>query len=88
MDKQISYCGDSTMQTGTTFFTDGTSGWTEYCAGQMRANSAPPAYTPAAQPPVSTFDQQARNEQFAEDYWKTHPKPTYNPDSADGYGPN
>lgn len=78
LDKQIASCGDATMQTGTTFFTDGTSGWTQYCQDQMVAN--PPA-TP-------TFDQDAYNEQFAEEYWRTHPTPTFDPDSADGYGPD
>lgn len=37
LDKQISHCGDPLMhQTGTTFFTDGTSGWTEACSSQMQ----------------------------------------------------
>lgn len=37
LDKQIASCGDPTMhQTGTTFFTDGTSGWTETCSAQMQ----------------------------------------------------
>ena len=36
MEKQIASCGDPSIhQTGTTFFTDGTSGWTENCAAQM-----------------------------------------------------
>jgi hypothetical protein len=36
LDKQISSCGDPALhQTGTTFFTDGTSGWTEQCSAQM-----------------------------------------------------
>lgn len=36
MEKQIASCGDSSIhQTGTTFFTDGTTGWTENCATQM-----------------------------------------------------
>ncbi len=36
MDKTIASCGDPTMhETGTTFFTDGTSGWTSQCAEQM-----------------------------------------------------
>ncbi|MDV8002785.1 hypothetical protein [Rhodococcus sp. IEGM 1408] len=47
----------------------------------MQANYVPPA-------PVPTFDQDAYNEQVAEEYWATHPKPTFDPDSADGYGPN
>lgn len=37
LDKQIASCGDPSMhQTGTTFFTDGTSGWTETCSSQMQ----------------------------------------------------
>lgn len=36
MEKQIAYCGDPSIhETGTTFFTDGTSGWTQNCASQM-----------------------------------------------------
>ena len=36
MEKQIASCGDPSIhETGTTFFTDGTSGWTENCAAQM-----------------------------------------------------
>ena len=36
MEKQIASCGDPSIhQTGTTFFTDGTTGWTENCAAKM-----------------------------------------------------
>lgn len=36
LDKEIASCGDSSIhEIGTTFFTDGTSGWTETCAAQM-----------------------------------------------------
>ena len=36
MNKTIQSCGDPTIhQTGTTFFTDGTSGWTQQCSAQM-----------------------------------------------------
>ncbi|MFP7366319.1 hypothetical protein SFC07_11200 [Corynebacterium callunae] len=36
LDKTIASCGDPTQhQAGTTFFTDGTSGWTEFCSDQM-----------------------------------------------------
>lgn len=36
MEKQIASCGDPSIhETGTTFFTDGTSGWTQNCASQM-----------------------------------------------------
>lgn len=83
LGKQIASCGTANHQTGTTFFTDGTSGWTQTCQDQMQA-----AYVPPAPDPIPTFDQDAYNEQFAEEYWRTHPKPTFDPDSADGYGPD
>lgn len=36
MNKTVQSCGDVTMhQPGTTFFTDGTSGWTQQCSDQM-----------------------------------------------------
>lgn len=36
MNKAIASCGDVNLhETGTTFFTDGTSGWTQTCASQM-----------------------------------------------------
>lgn len=36
LDKTIEKCGEAGMyQTGTTFFTDGTTGWTEHCSNQM-----------------------------------------------------
>lgn len=36
LEKQIASCGDPSIhETGTTFFTDGTSGWTANCAAQM-----------------------------------------------------
>lgn len=51
MNKTISYCGDPDLhETGTTFFTDGTSGWTETCSSQMmQAAPAPPAKPPEVQ---------------------------------------
>lgn len=37
LDKTISHCGDPSLhQTGTTFFTDGTTGWTETCSVQTQ----------------------------------------------------
>lgn len=37
LDKTISHCGEAgKYQTGTTFFTDGTTGWTETCSAQMQ----------------------------------------------------
>jgi len=51
MDKQIDRCGTTpTNEFGTTFFTDGTSGWTQSCADQMHANYVPPTYTPYTPP--------------------------------------
>lgn len=36
LDKEVSSCGDPSIhEPGTTFFTDGTSGWTSTCAAQM-----------------------------------------------------
>lgn len=36
LDKSVSSCGDpATMESGTTFFTDGSSGWTQQCANVM-----------------------------------------------------
>ncbi|MGF0130145.1 hypothetical protein ACQREA_09325 [Dietzia cinnamea] len=81
LGKQIASCGTANHQTGTTFFTDGTSGWTQTCQNQMLATYVPP-------PPVQTFDQEEYNQQFAEEYWRTHPRPTFDPNSADGYGPD
>lgn len=84
LGKQIESCGSSNHQTGTTFFTDGTSGWTQTCQNQMMATYVPPP-TPA---PVQTFDQDAYNRQYEAEYWRTHPEPTFDPDSADGFGPD
>lgn len=35
MEKTIASCGGENHERGTTFFTDGTSGWTAHCAAQM-----------------------------------------------------
>ena len=36
LDETISHCGDPSIhETGTTFFTDGSTGWTENCSAQM-----------------------------------------------------
>lgn len=54
MEKVVESCGDVSLhEVGTTFFTDGTSGWTQQCADQMSAAAAqqqavPPA--PAEEP--------------------------------------
>lgn len=40
LNKTISSCGNPQLhETGTTFFTDGTSGWTQHCAAQMASRS-------------------------------------------------
>ncbi|WP_035009694.1 hypothetical protein [Corynebacterium jeikeium] len=48
MNKTIASCGNPSMhETGTTFFTDGTSGWTSTCANKMMAaRPAEPAPAP------------------------------------------
>lgn len=48
MNKTIASCGNPSMhETGTTFFTDGTSGWTLTCANKMMAaGPAEPAPAP------------------------------------------
>lgn len=41
MEKVVESCGDVSLhEVGTTFFTDGTSGWTQQCADQMAAAAA------------------------------------------------
>lgn len=47
LDKQIASCGDPSIhEMGTTFFTDGTSGWTQKCGDQMFAQYTPPPAVP------------------------------------------
>ena len=42
MEKTIESCGDVSLhETGTTFFSDGTSGWTQQCADEMLAANPP-----------------------------------------------
>ncbi|MGV0369305.1 hypothetical protein ACUY29_11050 [Corynebacterium aurimucosum] len=42
MEKTIESCGDVSLhETGTTFFSDGTSGWTQQCADEMMAANSP-----------------------------------------------
>ena len=42
MEKTIESCGDVSLhETGTTFFSDGTSGWTQQCADEMMAANPP-----------------------------------------------
>ena len=59
LNKTISSCGNPNLyQTGTTFFTDGTSGWTQHCATQIASQSnhyqAPPQRM--ATPSTPTFN--------------------------------
>lgn len=42
MEKTIASCGDPSLhETGTTFFSDGTSGWTQQCSDEMLAANPP-----------------------------------------------
>lgn len=51
MNKTIQSCGDPSIhEVGTTFFTDGTSGWTQQCANQMAAQQPAPAPEPEPEP--------------------------------------
>lgn len=59
LNKAISSCGDPQLhQTGTTFFTDGTSGWTQHCATQMtlRSNQYPESQQRMETPSTPTFN--------------------------------
>lgn len=50
MDKIVESCGDVNIhERGTTFFTDGTSGWTQECADQMIPAPAQQFYAPPVQ---------------------------------------
>lgn len=60
LDKAIASCGDANLhQQGTTFFTDGTSGWTAQCAAQMVPSGGQSA--PNAAPNYQTDDGGAAN---------------------------
>lgn len=61
LDKAIASCGDPNMhQQGTTFFTDGTSGWTAQCAAQMGSPGGQ-----GAQNPVPTYESDDDAGQYA-----------------------
>ncbi|MBC2681127.1 hypothetical protein [Corynebacterium anserum] len=46
MNKTIASCGDPALhEAGTTFFTDGSSGWTQQCANQMMTDQPVPEHT-------------------------------------------
>ncbi|CAB0639118.1 hypothetical protein CIP107575_00730 [Corynebacterium diphtheriae] len=51
LDKVIDSCGDPHIhETGTTFFTDGTSGWTQQCSDTMLAQRPAPVPAPVPAP--------------------------------------
>lgn len=56
MNKTVAACGDPALhETGTTFFTDGSSGWTQQCADQMMAQQPAAAPEPAPAPATSAY---------------------------------
>lgn len=87
--KEISSCATTTLyQAGTTWYTDGTSGWTQYCQDQYYAAN------PLPEGPVATCgDGEVVNEGSGTystcqgGQW-IYVSPTFDPDSGDGYGPN
>lgn len=98
--KQVQYCGTHGIEEmGTTWFTDGTTGWSSYCQEKMRnepQQTVPYNYTgpggdpdPQPDPYIAedpgVSDLQAEASQWRETATYT-PLPT-NTDSADGYGP-
>jgi hypothetical protein len=91
VEKQISSCGTtSEYQPGTTFYTDGTSGWTQYCEDEYYLANPPQT---ATEPPAQCEDGAAINEgggnySTCQNGSWTYVAPTFDPDSGDGYGPN
>lgn len=56
MNKTVASCGDPALhETGTTFFTDGSSDWTQQCANQMMAQQPAAAPEPAPAPSTSAY---------------------------------
>ncbi|AKE42186.1 Uncharacterised protein [Corynebacterium kutscheri] len=52
LDKVVQSCGDPAIhETGTTFFTDGSSGWTEQCAQEMMSTWQAPIQQFVVSPP-------------------------------------
>lgn len=78
-NKVVSYCGTHGVEEiGTTWFTDGTTGWTQYCTDLMMNQ-------PIQQlPPYNPMKEEAQ-QWWAENHDNL---PTFDPNSADGYGPN
>lgn len=59
MIKTVASCGDPALhETGTTFFTDGSSGWTQQCASQMMAQQPAATPEPAPAPAAPSPEQQ------------------------------
>lgn len=60
MNKTVASCGDPSLhETGTTFFTDGTSGWTQQCANKMMAQQPAATPEPAPTPAAPATEQQS-----------------------------
>lgn len=59
MNKTVASCGDPALhETGTTFFTDGSSGWTQQCASQRMAQQPAATPKPAPAPAAPSPEQQ------------------------------
>ncbi|EEB62886.1 hypothetical protein [Corynebacterium amycolatum] len=59
INKTVASCGDPALhETGTTFFTDGSSGWTQQCASQMMAQQPAATPEPAPAPAAPAPEQQ------------------------------
>lgn len=90
-EKEISWCGiTAEYEPGTTFYTDGSNGWTQYCEDEFYAANPPQI---SAEPPVQCEDGAVVNEgggnySTCQNGSWTYVAPTFDPDSGDGYGPN
>jgi hypothetical protein len=87
-EKEIASCATTTLyQAGTTWYTDGTSGWTQYCQDLYYAAN------PQTEEQVSYADGDVVNEgggsySTCQNGDWVYIDPTFDPDSGDGYGPN
>lgn len=87
-EKEIESCTTTTLyQPGTTWYTDGTSGWTQYCQDLYYAAN------PQTQNEVACADGDVVNEgggsySTCQNGEWVYVDPTFDPDSGDGYGPN
>ena len=78
-DKVVSYCGTPGIEEiGTTWFTDGTTGWTQYCTDLMMSQ------------PIQQLTPYNPMKEEAQQWWDENQDnlPTFDQNSADGYGPN